>query len=117
VKCAPPANKPLPDEAIRCGDFLNEEMDALDRARVIVCLGGFAWDQALRILGVRGCPIPRPRPRFGHGREAEIHPFTLIGSYHPSQQNTFTGRLTEPMLDDVFAAAKRIRGEIDVTRE
>ena len=77
-------------------------------ATAILCLGGFAWDGALRLLRRAGHPLPPPLPKFGHGAQAAVAPgLTLIGSYHPSQQNTFTGRLTEPMLDDVFAAARR----------
>jgi uracil-DNA glycosylase len=78
-------------------------MALLTRVRVIVCLGGFAWDVALRVAGAS---VPRPRPKFGHGAVARLERFTLVGSYHPSQQNTFTGRLTEGMMDDVFALAR-----------
>ncbi len=107
VKCAPPDNKPLPEERASCQSFLVAELEALERLRVIVCLGGFAWDQAIRVLAARGLWIPRPRPRFGHAAVAAVGTLTLIGSYHPSQQNTFTGRLTEPMLDRVFELAKQ----------
>ena len=101
VRCAPPANKPTPGERDTCLPFLGRELECLPHARVIVCLGAFAWDGALRAL-----QAPRPRPRFGHGAEAIVGEHTLIGCYHPSQQNTFTGRLTEPMLDAVFARAR-----------
>jgi uracil-DNA glycosylase family 4 len=109
VRCAPPANRPTPRERDRCLAFLAEELRLLPRVRVIVCLGGFAWDgvlRALRDLGHR----PGRKPRFGHGAEAGVGPFTLVGGYHPSQQNTFTGRLTEPMLDAVFAQARSLAG-------
>jgi uracil-DNA glycosylase family 4 len=100
VRCAPPDNKPTPTERDNCSSWLRAELALLGQARVIVCLGGFAWDVAGRLL-----EAPRPRPKFGHGAEAAIGPLTLLGSYHVSQQNTFTGRLTEPMLDAVFARA------------
>ncbi len=100
VKCAPPANRPLPDERVACATFLRREMESLVGVEVVVCLGGFGFEAACRHFGVR------PRPRFGHGVEVELDDGPiLLCSYHPSQQNTFTGRLTEPMLDDVFARA------------
>ncbi len=107
VRCAPPDNKPTPRERDRCLPFLVDELRALANVRAIVALGGFAWDGVMRALGELGHALPRPRPRFGHGASARIGPYTLLGSYHVSQQNTFTGRLTEPMLDAVFAAASR----------
>lgn len=107
VKCAPPDNKPGIDERDACQPFLLDELAALDRVEVIVCLGSFGWEQALRALAARGHPTPRPKPRFGHGAEARVGPYLLVGSYHPSQQNTFTGRLTEAMLDSVLEQAKR----------
>lgn len=112
VKCAPPDNKPLPAERAACAGFVGAELGALlPRLRAVVCLGGFAWDAALPLLEGAGVPVPRPRPKFGHGVEVALRPaLTLIGSYHPSQQNTFTGRLTEAMLDDVFRAARRALG-------
>lgn len=100
VRCAPPVNKPTPLERDNCAPWLVAELELLTRARVIVCLGAFAWDAALRTIGA-----PRPWPKFGHGAEAQAGRFALLGSYHVSQQNTFTGRLTEPMLDAVFARA------------
>jgi uracil-DNA glycosylase family 4 len=103
VKCAPPQNKPLPEERERCRPWLERELELLREARVIVCLGQFGWDAALRTLGG-----PRPRPKFGHGAEAQVGRYTLLGSYHPSQQNTFTGKLTPEMLDDVFARARAL---------
>ena len=106
VRCAPPANRPTPEERDRCSAWLAAELDLLLRARVVVCLGGFAWDAALRLLD----GVPRPRPRFAHGAELSGPGLTLLGSYHVSQQNTFTGRLTEPMLDAVFARALQLAG-------
>jgi uracil-DNA glycosylase len=107
VKCAPPDNAPTTDERDRCHPFLLRELALLTELRAVVCLGKFAWDQALRTLRAAGHEIPRPLPRFGHGAQAVLGGrLALIGSYHPSQQNTFTGRLTAPMLDDVFRAAR-----------
>lgn len=109
VKCAPPDNRPLPEERDRCFRYLLAELDALPRLRAIVCLGGFAWDAALRALRERGHSVPRPAPRFGHCATVALEPgLTLIGSYHPSQQNTFTGRLTTEMLDRVFDLARGV---------
>jgi len=102
VRCAPPANRPSPTERDHCLPYLARELALLERCRAIVVLGGFAWDGTLRALSRQGCETPSPKPRFGHGVELEIGPWTLIGCYHPSQQNTFTGRLTEPMLDEIF---------------
>lgn len=105
VRCAPPANKPTTDERDRCLPYLQRELDALTRVRAIVALGAFGWNGALTALAAAGLQIPRPRPKFGHAAECEIGDLTMIGSYHVSQQNTFTGRLTEAMLDAVFARA------------
>lgn len=105
VRCAPPDNKPTPDERDRCRTWL--ELDITDAVQVIVTLGQMAYDQSLRVLRDRGELVPKPKPRFGHGVEVSIGRRTLIASYHPSQHNTFTGRLTESMLDDVFEAAVR----------
>jgi uracil-DNA glycosylase family 4 len=107
VRCAPPANKPTPAERDTCLPYAVAELGLLTRARVMVCLGGFAWDAALRILRQLG-EIPRPRPRFGHGAEVQLGRFVLLGCYHPSQQNTFTGKLTEPMIDDVLDRAREL---------
>jgi uracil-DNA glycosylase family 4 len=119
VRCAPPLNKPTGDERDRCLHFLGRELALLPHVRVIVPLGAFGWDAVLRVLGPAG-PIDRPgpairqaplrarplgRPRFGHLAEAEVSGYTLVGSYHPSQQNTFTGRLTGVMLEAVFRRA------------
>jgi uracil-DNA glycosylase family 4 len=106
VRCAPPANKPTVEERDRCLPYLARELAELPRVRVLVALGAFGWDGALRALAALGHEIPRPKPRFGHGAEARIGELTLLGSYHPSQQNTFTGKLTEGMLDAVLERAK-----------
>ncbi|MGH2872253.1 MAG: uracil-DNA glycosylase [Solirubrobacteraceae bacterium] len=108
VRCAPPANRPTPAERDNCLPFAARELELLAGVQVIVCLGGFAWDAALRLLAQGGAPLPRPRPRFGHGAEALIGDRHLVGCFHPSQQNTFTGRLTEPMLDAVLARAREL---------
>ena len=107
-RCAPPANRPTPVERDNCLPYLVEELRLLARARVIVALGSFAWDGSLRALRELDQQIPRPRPRFGHGEEAVVGRYALIGCYHPSQQNTFTGRLTEAMLDDLLARAREL---------
>jgi uracil-DNA glycosylase family 4 len=99
VKCAPPGNAPTGDERQRCRPFLERELALLDRLRVVLCLGQVAYDAACAQLGVR------PRPRFGHGVEVAAGPLTLVCSFHPSQQNTFTGRLSEAMLDAVVTRA------------
>jgi uracil-DNA glycosylase len=108
-RCAPPENKPTPAERDTCLPFLEREIAALVRLRVLVALGAFAWDGALRAVSALGHPT-RPRPRFGHAAEASVGPFVLLGSYHPSQQNTFTGKLTQPMLDAVFERAVELAG-------
>jgi uracil-DNA glycosylase len=105
VRCAPPANKPTPDERDRCLPYLAREIALLPRVRVIVPLGAFGWDGTFRALGALGLGVPRPRPRFGHGAEAEVGRYALVASYHPSQQNTFTGTLTRPMLEAVLRRA------------
>jgi len=119
VRCAPPANKPAPDERDACLPWGVRELKLLPDVRVILCLGAFAWNAALRLSAavvsvcadnlVAGTAAePRPRPRFGHGAEHTGARYTLIGCYHPSQQNTFTGRLTEPMIDAVLARASEL---------
>jgi uracil-DNA glycosylase len=110
VRCAPPANRPLPSERDNCFPYLVRELGLLRDVRAIVCLGGFAWDAALRARAALGDPAPRPKPRFGHGAELPDGRWPLLGCYHPSQQNTFTGRLTEPMMDAVFQRAREIAG-------
>jgi uracil-DNA glycosylase len=104
VRCAPPDNKPTIVERDECAPFLSRERTLLAGVRVVVCLGAFAWAAASREFAVR------PRPRFAHGAEHDAGGVVLLGSFHPSQQNTFTGRLTEPMLDAVFARAAAIAG-------
>lgn len=105
VRCAPPANRPLPEERDRCAPFLHRELALLADLRVVVALGAFAWEAALRAIEVAHGPLPRPLPRFAHGAEVAAGPYALLGTYHPSQQNTFTGRLTPAMLDAVLARA------------
>ena len=102
VRCAPPANKPLPEERERCAGWLARELDLIATPRVVVCLGAYAWEAALRTPALADGPPPRPRPRFGHGAEHG----RLLGCFHPSQQNTFTGKLTPAMLDDVLLRAR-----------
>jgi uracil-DNA glycosylase len=110
VRCAPPANRPTPTERDTCLPYAVRELELLTGVRVVVSLGGFAWDAALRILSAKGVPVGSPRPRFGHGAEVSIGRFVLLGCYHPSQQNTFTGRLTEDMTDDVLGRARQLGG-------
>jgi len=103
VRCAPPDNKPLPEERRNCAPYLERELAVLRNARVVLALGGLAMDAVANLEGMR------PRPKFGHGAEAPLPSGrTLLASYHPSQQNTFTGRLTEPMLNAVFTRARAI---------
>jgi uracil-DNA glycosylase family 4 len=119
VRCAPPANRPATSERDECLPWLETEISLLPSVRVVVTLGGFAWTNTLRALGNLGCVIPRPRPKFGHGAEAVVDSsgsdrvaagsLRLLGSYHPSQQNTFTGRLTREMLDGVWERAREVR--------
>jgi uracil-DNA glycosylase family 4 len=110
VRCAPPANRPTPAERDNCLPYLVRELGLLESVRVIVTLGSFGWDAALRTLAALGEPRVRPRPKFGHGVAVEVGRFTVLGCYHPSQQNTFTGKLTEPMIDAVFERAKELGG-------
>jgi len=112
VRCAPPANKPTPIEMDRCRPYLAEELATLARVRVVVALGKIGWDAYLRTRRELGLPVPRPLPRFGHGAESRMpdDEVTLLGSFHPSQQNTFTGKLTRPMLRAVFVRARRLVG-------
>jgi uracil-DNA glycosylase len=107
-RCAPPGNRPTPKERDTCLPFLARELAALRHLRVIVALGSFAWDGALRALASAGHAVPRPRPRFGHGAQVQVGSVDLLGCFHPSQQNTFTGTLTEPMIDDVLDRARAI---------
>ncbi|MGH2832378.1 MAG: uracil-DNA glycosylase [Solirubrobacteraceae bacterium] len=112
VRCAPPANRPTPSERDNCLSWSVGELTLLPRIRVAVCLGGFAWGVALRLRAqlAAGTSVPSPKPRFGHGAEHPGEPFVLLGCYHPSQQNTFTGRLTEPMIDTVLNRARVLAG-------
>ncbi len=127
VKCAPPANKPTPEERDACRPWLEAELDLLPDLRVVVALGSFAWTQALAVLERRGYAVPTPRPRFGHGAEVLLPPvpkpagrpgrdLTLLGSYHPSQQNTFTGTLTEQMCDAVWVHARELLSNVRTRR-
>jgi uracil-DNA glycosylase family 4 len=104
IRCAPPANRPTPAQRERCLGHLLDEL-ALLRPRVLVALGAIAWGTALAGMAALGTAIPRPRPRFAHGAETEVGGARLLGCYHPSQQNTFTGRLTEEMIDAILARA------------
>ena len=115
VRCAPPGNRPTPAERDACAPYLVREIAALRDLRVVVALGAFAWDAALRTFAALGSPS-RPRPRFGHGAEASVGPATLLGCYHPSQQNTFTGRLTPMMVDDVLERATALAAWDDAGR-
>ena len=110
-RCPPPANKPTPAERDNCLPYLVRELQLLRDVRVLVALGSYAWDGALRALAELGIERPRPKPRFGHGAQLELGPYTMIGCFHVSQQNTFTGKLTEPMFDAIFARATAILPE------
>jgi uracil-DNA glycosylase family 4 len=107
VRCAPPANKPTPAERDECAPYLQRELELLDRVRVIVVLGAFGYEAAWTLLrhSLPADMVPVPRPRFAHALEVECGPITVLGAFHPSQQNTFTGRLTPGMLDAVFERA------------
>jgi uracil-DNA glycosylase family 4 len=109
VRCAPPQNLPTPEERDTCAPWADRELAlALPTLRVVVALGGFGWDAALRALAGAGVTVPKPRPRFGHAVEVELGGITVLGCFHPSQQNTFTGRLTEPMTDAVLGRAAEL---------
>jgi uracil-DNA glycosylase len=119
VRCAPPANRPTPAEREQCLPWSVRELQLLDGVRTILCLGAFAWDAALRLLAASADPpatLPRPRPAFGHAAEFRSEPYTLLGCYHPSQQNTFTGKLTEPMIDAVLGRARELAGDTSSER-
>ena len=103
VRCAPPANRPTSAERDACLPWSVRELGLLTNVSVLLCLGAFAWDAALRLTAAAaGGPAPRPRPRFAHGAEFSDGRYTLLGCYHPSQQNTFTGRLTAAMMDEIL---------------
>jgi uracil-DNA glycosylase family 4 len=118
VRCAPPGNRPRPDEIARCSGFLKRELALLPRLRLVLCLGGLAFRSALDLARYRGYALPKPLPRFGHGAEVVLEPsagapaarapLTLLGCYHPSQQNTFTGRLTAAQMDAVLSRARQL---------
>ena len=117
VRCAPPDNKPSVEERDTCAPWLHRELELVNPSvRAVVCLGLFGWDATLRALRAIGYAVPRPKPRFGHGAEVVVtsatgHSLTVLGCYHPSQQNTFTGKLTEQMLDDVLGRARALADE------
>jgi uracil-DNA glycosylase len=121
VRCAPPANKPTPEERDRCAPWLAEEFRRIEpHARVAICLGGFAWQALWPVLRQTGFALPPRRPAFGHGAEVELtrpgpdtEPLLMLGCYHPSQQNTFTGRITPPMMDAIFTRARHYSGLSD----
>ena len=109
VRCAPPANKPARDEFDNCRSYLVRDLRVLRRLRVVIALGKIAFDSYLKAAAEAGQPLPRPRPKFGHGSRHEVGDgVTLLGSYHPSQQNTFTGKLTVPMFHCVFHTAREL---------
>jgi uracil-DNA glycosylase family 4 len=110
VRCAPPGNKPLPAERDTCAPFLARELALLEQVRIVVALGGYAWESTFRAIGSVSGDDARPRPLFGHGAEARAGGYRVVGSYHPSQQNTFTGRLTPVMLRDVLGRARMLAG-------
>ena len=119
VRCAPPANRPTPAERDRCRPWSVRELELLPRARVVLCLGAFAWDAALRLAAALGetlAPRTGTRPRFGHGAELRGARYVLLGCYHPSQQNTFTGRLTESMLDAILTRTREL-AELPLERD
>jgi uracil-DNA glycosylase len=113
-RCPPPQNRPTTEERDNCLPYLVRELRLMRSGRVLVALGAFAWSGALLALAELGAELPRPRPRFGHGAEAELavggRTWSLVGCFHPSQQNTFTGKLTEPMMDAVFVRARELAG-------
>jgi uracil-DNA glycosylase family 4 len=111
VRCAPPANKPTIEERDACGPYLARELALLERVRVLVALGAIGWDAALRATGALGQEAVGPRPRFGHAATAQVGRYVLLGSYHPSQQNVFTRRLTAPMFQAVLDRARRLVAE------
>jgi uracil-DNA glycosylase family 4 len=117
VRCVPPDNKPLPEERRNCLPYLVREMGALPRLRAIVTLGSIAWDATLAALRENGVEVPAPKPRFGHGVRVEVGGLHLIGCYHPSPQNTNTGKLSEQALDRIFADAAELIGRLEAQEE
>ena len=115
LRCAPPGNKPTPTQLARCASYLIEELAAL-RPAVIVALGGIGWNASLRTLQQAGVEVPRPRPRFSHGAECPLGSTVLLGCYHVSQQNTFTGRLTEAMMDTLLVRAVAIAQATEIAQ-
>lgn len=111
VRCAPPANKPLPSERDNCAPFLARELALLTSVRVLVALGAFAWESSFRAIATVAGEDIRPRSRFGHGAMAQAGGYSVVGSYHPSQQNTFTGRLTQSMLREALRRAQEVAGQ------
>jgi uracil-DNA glycosylase len=107
-RCPPPRNRPTPAERDNCLPYLARELGLLQRASVLIALGSYAWDGALRALRSLEFEIPRPKPRFGHGAEAAVGAYVLLGCYHPSQQNTFTGKLTEAMIDAILRRSREL---------
>lgn len=108
IRCAPPANKPTTDQIKQCSSYVLDEYHALKNSRVILALGGIAWNAALTLVKQVGLEIPLPKPKFGHESVVEWESLSLIGCYHVSQQNTFTGRLTPTMFDEVIAKAREL---------
>ena len=109
LRCAPPKNRPTAEALQQCHGYLREEMQALSAVRVILALGQVAWRAARRLLHEAGIALPSPAPTFAHGAEQRLDRVTLLGSYHVSQQNTFTGRLTGAMFDSILARANALR--------
>ncbi|MFN2386279.1 MAG: uracil-DNA glycosylase [Thermoanaerobaculia bacterium] len=111
ARCAPPDNRPAPEELANCREYMEREFALIAGPRVLVALGGVAFASCLAVLEASGAPVIRPRPRFAHGAEYRVGEHYLLASYHPSQQNTFTGRLTQPMLRAVLRrAAALVKG-------
>ena len=108
VRCAPPANKPTPEERNACLPYFARELELLRNVQVIVVLGAFAYEAVGRVLADAGSPLPTPRPKFTHRLEVPTPRALVLGCFHPSQQNTFTGKLTEPMIDEVFLRARAL---------
>lgn len=110
-RCAPPGNRPLPDELDNCLGYLERDLAAMGRPRVLVALGALGFEACLRVLAASGAAVPKPQPRFAHGARVEIGEDLVLATYHPSQQNTFTGVLTQRMLRDVLRRAVSLAGE------